>query len=83
MTRRLGGVRDDDFDETASLIATSFGVALGDERDWLALAGHQNIRVLREDGEPTAALITIPMGQYFGGRSVPMVGIIVIAPRAR
>ncbi len=79
MARRLGRVRDEDFDRTATLIATSFSVSPGDEREWLESAGHDNIRVLRDGGEPVAALITIPMGQFFGGRSVPMVGIAGVA----
>jgi len=72
-------MRAADYEETATLIATSFGVSPGDEREWLKKAGHDNIRVLREDGRPVAALIQIPMAQFFGGRSVPMVGIAGVA----
>lgn len=82
MTRRYGGLEASHLDDTANLIATSFGVTPGDERGWLANAGHDNIRVLRDDGRPSAALIQIPMGQFFGGRSVPMVGIAGVACRA-
>ena len=39
------------------------------------------MRVLREGDEPVASLALVPMGQWFGGRSVPMTGISSVAVR--
>ncbi|HRQ71780.1 MAG TPA: GNAT family N-acetyltransferase [Phycisphaerales bacterium] len=46
---------------------------------WLRAAGLDNVRVLHESGAPAASLVRIPMGQHFGGRSVPMLGIAAVA----
>src|SRR5262245_51321796 len=53
---------------------------------WLRDAGFHHVRVMGETGrEPDATLVRIPMGQYFGGKSVPMMGIagVAVAPEAR
>lgn len=76
---RYGTARADEIEAAGGLIATSFGIPTGDEQPWLAVAGHENLRVLRDGDTPVAALIHIPMGQFFGGRSVPMVGIAAVA----
>lgn len=41
--------------------------------------GRQNARVIEAGGEMAGGLLLIPMGQYFGGRSVPMLGIALVA----
>ncbi len=44
------------------------------------VVGRENIRVLRaDDNTIVAGLGLIPMGQYFGGRNVPMIGIGAVA----
>jgi predicted acetyltransferase len=52
---------------------------------WLRRGGLENVRILREGTAPVAMLMRIPMGQFFGHRSVPMVGIaaVAVAPEAR
>ncbi len=57
---------------------------------WAKDVGLDNIRVARPlgagpDPAPPACLARIPMGQFFGGRSVPMIGIagVAVAPEAR
>ncbi len=47
--------------------------------------GKQNLRVARVDGQIAAGLAFIRMGQFFGGRSVPMVGVgaVGVAPEFR
>lgn len=53
---------------------------------WLRDAGLEHTRVMGEPGrEVDATLVRIPMGQYFGGNSVPMLGIagVAVAPEAR
>jgi predicted acetyltransferase len=48
-------------------------------RAWLARAGADNIRVVREGTAVVGGLVMIPMGQWFGGRSVPMNGVAAVA----
>ncbi len=45
--------------------------------DWVndRLSEIGNVRVVRKDGAVAGGLNLIPMGQWFGGRSVPMAGI--------
>ncbi len=56
------------------ILHLAFGISnLADK--WFKTAGFDNIRVLRSEDEVVGGLLLIPMGQYFGGRSVPMVGV--------
>jgi predicted acetyltransferase len=52
---------------------------------WMRLGGLENLRVLRAGKTPLATLMRIQMGQFYGGRSVRMVGIaaVAVAPEAR
>lgn len=52
---------------------------------YLQLAGPHNFRAVRYNGQWAACLASIPCGQYFGGRAVPMAGIaaVAVAPEAR
>lgn len=56
-------------------------------QEWLKLAGTENLRVVRSSpgAPPDACLLRIEMGQYFGGRSVRMLGIagVAVGPEAR
>ena len=54
-------------------------------REWLLRAGHENVRVVRDGARVVGGLILIPMGQWFGGRSVPMNGVaaVAVAPEHR
>ncbi len=46
---------------------------------WLDWIGRDNLRVLVQDGQVVGGLGLLHFGQYFGGRSVPSVGISVVA----
>jgi predicted acetyltransferase len=46
---------------------------------WLASVGAANVRVVRDGGTVVGGLVLIPMGQWFGGRSVPMTGVAAVA----
>jgi len=65
--------------------AWAFGFAESRARAWLDKSGLENVRVARRGGEILGGLLEIPMGQWFGGRSVPMLGIagVAVAPAAR
>jgi len=74
--------------ELASLghiVGWAFGVAQDDSVGWLTRAGLANIRVAQRGGQLVGGLLLIRMAQWFGGKSVPMVGIagVATAPEAR
>jgi predicted acetyltransferase len=63
------------------ILGHCFGFPPDDVPEWFARAGHENVRACGDIG----GLIVVPMGQYFGGRSVPTTGIagVGITPDAR
>ncbi len=65
------------------LLSHAFAGKPGDVTPWLVDAGVHNLRTLGEN--PRACLLRIEMGQYFGGKSVPMLGVagVAVAPEAR
>ncbi|HTE49389.1 MAG TPA: GNAT family N-acetyltransferase [Kofleriaceae bacterium] len=63
------------------IIGHAFLVVPDDCTAWFERAGHENLRVIRRRGEVLGGLVLIPMGQYFGGRSVPMTGIAGVGVR--
>ncbi|MHC4846370.1 MAG: GNAT family N-acetyltransferase, partial [Planctomycetota bacterium] len=64
-----------DLDAYRDIAAAAFNTKPEDSVAWMEKAGHENIRLLRRGGEAVAGLLLVPMGQWFGGRSVPMTGI--------
>jgi predicted acetyltransferase len=80
-----GDVQEADLPELARLVSHAFAGPREGAGEWLRAAGLQHVRVLRERGRPVASLLRVPMGQYFGGRSVPMMGVagVAVAPEAR
>lgn len=52
---------------------------------WMKLSDPVNFRTLLDSSRPAATLLRIPMGQYFGGKSVRMLGIagVAVAPEDR
>ncbi|MDZ4829122.1 MAG: GNAT family N-acetyltransferase [Phycisphaerae bacterium] len=68
------------------ILALSFAGTTEGVGAYLDLVGRSEMRVLDEGTASAAAcLARIPMGQFFGGSSVPMVGIagVGVAPEAR
>ncbi len=85
-SRAFGPIRlEADLDGVSRLLGWSFAFPPEDTRDWLERGGVDNVRVLRDGPTPVAALMFIPMGQFFGGRRVPMVGLagVGVAPERR
>src|ERR1041384_5381049 len=75
-----------DLDRMAELGSAAFCIPFGDLREKLEQKlGLGNLRIMRHGGGGTAVLDMIPMGQFFGGRSVRMVGIAGVssAPERR
>jgi len=76
MSESYGTLRGErEQDAYARLLAHAFISPLETAQDWIREAGAAEARVLRHGDEVVAGLLRIPMGQWFGGRSVPMVGI--------
>ncbi|MDX2132943.1 MAG: GNAT family N-acetyltransferase [Planctomycetota bacterium] len=76
-----GPAREDDLARLGLLVHEAFSGAQEGAEAWMRSHGVANVRVVREsaDGQPVACLSRIVMGQFFGGRSVPMVGIAGVA----
>lgn len=55
------------------------------EMEWINKLGRENFLLARIDGQVAGGLGLIRMGQWFGGRSVPTVGLgaVVVAPEYR
>jgi predicted acetyltransferase len=69
---------DKDTNAFSLILSQAFGGSPNDTLKWIGRAGKDNVRILRSDGEIAAGLILIPMGQWFGGRSVSSVGIAAV-----
>lgn len=76
---------DAEFQAYAAVMAQSLSFPPLSEFDWAKRVGVENIRVGIRDGEVVCGLIYIRMGQWFGGRCVPMTGIsaVGVAPHHR
>lgn len=66
----------------AEILSWAFAFPVADAESWMRKGGFENFRVVRRAKTPLACLVQIPMGQFFGGRSVPMVGIAGVATAA-
>jgi predicted acetyltransferase len=85
-TFTFGRVEDErDLPALARMLHLAFTMAPDGAQTWMRVGGLENLRVLRDGKTPLATLMRIPMGQFYGGRSVPMVGIgaVAVAPEAR
>lgn len=76
---------DDELGKFRAIMGEAFAVPPDRCRQYVELAGRQNIRVVRIDGTVAGGLAVLPKGQWFGGRAVPMAGIaaVAIAPEYR
>ncbi|HZM00306.1 MAG TPA: GNAT family N-acetyltransferase, partial [Planctomycetota bacterium] len=59
----------------AEIASACFNVPEEDTRTWFERGGLRNLRLQRDGGAVAAGLLLVPMGQWFGGRAVPMTGI--------
>jgi predicted acetyltransferase len=69
---------DADFEAFGSLVARSFAVPQSDMPPWIATLGRENARVAERGGRVAGCLALLPMGQWFGGRSVPMGAVVAV-----
>ncbi len=81
-----GTMRESELSAVARILSLAFGGPREGTADWLTKAGPQHVRVLRPPtGDPVSCLLRIPMGEFFGGVSVPLIGIagVGVAPEGR
>lgn len=78
-----------DLPAIARMTHLAFASPLEGCRNWIEplLADHRVLATAQAEqpGEPKAGVLTIPMGQYFGGKPVSMLGIagVAVPPEAR
>lgn len=85
MTCDSGEIQDGEYERCAELASWAFGTPVAYSLEWFKRAGQSQIVVVRRGGRVQAALVEVPMAQWFGQRSVPMQGIagVAVAPEAR
>lgn len=71
--------------EYSRLVAATFGAEFDSIHAWITDMGARNLRLLRRGTELDAGLSIYSMGQYFGGRAVPVWGLagVVLPPTRR
>lgn len=72
-------IRTGDVPVLSEMLATAFAFPKEQAPAWLKVAKHEHVRVMREGKRALGCLIVIPMGHWFGGRSVPTTGIAGVA----
>lgn len=72
--------KQEEVPELARFIHIAFGAAPDGAATWLKdKLGLEQLRIMRSDATIVSCLGRIPMAQYFGGKSVPMLGIAGVA----
>lgn len=66
-------------DALSEILSGAFNSTVEHSSMWIDRAGIENYRVVRMGERVGGCLMLIPMGQWFGGRSVPMTGIAAVA----
>ena len=81
----VGPLADEEVQAFGALIHQALFWPPLEEVDWTLELGREHIRVLRQRGRVVAGLAALPMGQWFGGRSVPAAAVttVGVAPEHR
>lgn len=81
----LSPVKDEALQRTARCVAEAFGNSVQQTEEWFDYAGPENVRALYAGEAIVGGLLRAPMGQFFGGRAVPTLGIagVGVAPERR
>lgn len=66
-------------DDQARLISLAFSPTVEQALAYIQTNGVENYRLLTRDGTPVGGLLNIPMGHFFGSRSVPCWGVAAVA----
>ena len=67
------------------ILAPTFNFSRAQGDDYSKIVGEKNYRVIRNGSTVVGGCALLPLGQYFGGRSVPMIGVaaVAVAPEHR
>ncbi len=78
-------LQESSLDVLGDVLSHAFGFPREDARTWFERAGVENVRALERGGRVCGGLLEIPMGQFFGGRSVSTMGVagVGIVPEER
>lgn len=68
--------------EVAGMLSDAFGMTPTLASDWLTKRRLEGVRRLARGGRTVATVTLIPMGAFYGGRSVPLTGIAGVAVAA-
>lgn len=60
------------------MVHQCFGTAVDDGRSYAESQVREDLRVLLHEGAVVGGLLIVPMGQWYGGRSVPIAGIAAV-----
>ncbi len=75
----FGPLRDDaELGKLGDLFHEAFLVSPERTEKYVTHIGRENLRAVRVGGDVVGGLALMPKGQFFGGRSVPMVGIAAV-----
>lgn len=84
-TYEIGLPSADEVSSMRGVVGQALHISPAEIERWLNTLGSENLRVVRHDERVVAGLGLIPMGQWFGGASVPAVGVtaVGVAPEYR
>ncbi|MCL4220247.1 MAG: GNAT family N-acetyltransferase [Phycisphaerales bacterium] len=68
-----------DLDAEAKILAIAFGMSPEKAREWIERSGRTLFRRVMAGDRVASVLMLIPMGIYYGGRSVPLTGVAGVA----
>lgn len=74
-----------DLGQESQILSIAFGMPADKGREWIERSGRSLFRTVTAGDDLAAVIMLIPMGIFFGGRSVPMTGIagVAVAPAFR
>lgn len=80
-----GPAAPEELPRLADVLSHGFGFPREGALPWFESAGHDNIRSIRQGGLTVGGLILVPMGHFFGGKSVPTLGVagVGVSPEHR
>lgn len=81
-TQYLVPTGDDDLDAVVRIASEAFGSPADLLPRYFDQVGRENLRILKHHDRVVACLALIPSGHFFGGRSVPAVGVALVATAA-
>ena len=79
MEEEIRLLRADELEEAFEIGQLAFHSAPGGRATWLSMAEPERLHGLFQQGRMVAMLHVWPLGQYFGGRAVPMGGVASVA----